>query len=214
MNRPRPTDLPLLLLLLIATGCIAPTATPPPHTDWALRTDASNYTVNTLIVYLPEFQATDWNGDVEARLNQLLQTGHASIRRLPALFLQPGETRQINGMATYTYPTHFNPNGAPVKTKTIEIGALYRVELIQASASRAELKLHYEQNNIINWQSFGSEEIAPFRTYPLCSKEQLSTQITLQPQTWRVAGTCNTREQPRQVIILICLQPPSGSALK
>ncbi len=206
----------LLLLLTLCTltaGCATKQPTQTNH-DYSPRTDASKFAVNTLLVYLPEFHAAAWGDEVEAQLNQLLKTGDATVRRLPTFFLDVGKTQEINGMGVYTFPSHFNRDGTPAKTTSLNIGALYRVTLLSATNRLAELDLHYERATIIDWKSFGSEEIAPFRTYPVCSKEKLTSRITLEPKIWRVVGSCNTQEINRHVLMLICLQPPSGSALK
>lgn len=177
---------------------------------YTLKKDSAKYAVNTLVVHVPGYLLPEWRGDVALLLPERLKEKGVEVQQLPAFFLDAGESREINGMATYTFPSRFNTDGTPAKTTSLKIGSLYRVSLLTITNGLAELDIQYDRSTINEWNSFGSEDVAPFRTYPVCEKETLTAQIAVKPNTWRIAGSCNTQEDDRHVLVLVYVCAPKN----
>jgi hypothetical protein len=175
------------------------------------RTDESEYTVTTMLVHLPNRLESELSGDLDVKLPFLFKEKGVEVKQLPPLYFLPGETQEVNGQATYTFPSSFNSDGSPAKATSLKMGALYRVTLNVTKGGIAELDIQYDNSRIKEWKSYGTEDMEQFRTYPICQKEQFSTSMKTEMKKWCMAGKIDAREKGRSVAMLVYVSLPQNN---
>lgn len=188
----------IVLCVAALAGCQTPALTVQP--------DAFRYTVSVAKLTIST-RGRELLGDApQAHLPQVLKRRDTDVKQYPPVYLQPGETQEVNRQKRVDFPAPFTSDGELQGMEHDAVGELVRATLEIVPKVGPQVRVEVDDARLSGWQTIafdkGEQRIPQI--------ERASIESTLQPGLgeWAIVGSTAGPNADRVCVFLARVDPP------
>lgn len=140
----------ILWIVPVLAGCQTPTLT--------VRRDRVQYTVSVVKLTTSERGRALLTENPHVRLPQVLKRRDTELKEFPPVYLQPGESQEVNRLKRVDYQARFTPDGKPQGIEHDTVGELVRATLELVPGAGPQVHIEVDDARLAGWQTFALDK--------------------------------------------------------